>query len=377
MFALPYIIIAISGFTIFLMLTKKPRYNFDLILSVLVFCIGFQHIYHILLNNGIHSSFLPLRSGAYPLTFGPLLYLYFSFLSQENVKFKFTYILHCLPFLALFLSEAIWGNNLQEPVKDVRLPNFPLSPNIYVLLIFFSVLFYSVILLFQMEKHKKNITNYFSNISLWKDLTWMYWMIGVYVLSNTIIPLIHFFFHENPPYIFVMANSAALLLLTMGLCYFGIRQTIVFTHSESKNQKPEIMKEFVNVVQEENEKYKRSNLKKEEISMITEKIKTYMEIQKPFLDPDFTIETMSHDLGISKHKLSQSLNEGINTSFYAIVNEYRIEEIKLEIKKNIDDRLNFLNLAFAKGFNSKSTFNNAFKKLTGMTPSQYKNKLIA
>ena len=100
-----------------------------------------------------------------------------------------------------------------------------------------------------------------------------------------------------------------------------------------------------------------------------------MEKEKPFLDPDFTIEVMSNDLDISIHKLSQCLNAGMNTTFNSYVNEKRIGEIKLEIQKNKSEKLNFLNLAFSKGFNSKSTFNSTFKNVTGLTPSQYQKQI--
>ena len=100
-----------------------------------------------------------------------------------------------------------------------------------------------------------------------------------------------------------------------------------------------------------------------------------MEIKKPFLDPDFTIESMSTDLDISIHKLSQCLNAGMNTTFNSYVNEKRIDEIKLEIQKNKNEKLNFLNLAFSKGFNSKSSFNSTFKSLTGRTPSQFQKEI--
>ena len=92
-------------------------------------------------------------------------------------------------------------------------------------------------------------------------------------------------------------------------------------------------------------------------------------------NPDFTIEIMSIDLDISIHKLSQCLNAGMNMTFNSYVNEKRIDEIKLEIQKNKNEKLNYLNLAFSKGFNSKSSFNSTFKNLTGKSPSQFQKEM--
>lgn len=384
MIGFPFVIVTISFFTILILLTKKPRYIFDLIFSVLIFSIGFQHIYHILLINGVYISFLPLQSGAYPLLFGPLLYLYFNFLSTESLKFKKIYYLHFLPFLFLFAIEGFIGDIplIKPPIFSTD-PKFPLSNLIYLIAILLSVLLYSIVLKYKIEKHKENTINYFSNISIWKNLTWIDWILGLYIISNIFIPVLHFIYDENSSFYLVALRGLILFFFVTGLSFFGIHQTIIFNHwkkSSPNNDKiidsiHENKRDIFTIEDKGSEKYKNSKLSNQTISSMKSLIESYMEKEKPFLDPEFTIEIMSSDLDISIHKLSQCINAGMNTTFNTYVNEMRIEEIKLEIQKNKREKLNFLNLAFSKGFNSKSSFNSTFKNLTGLTPSQYQKQV--
>lgn len=384
MVGFPFVIVTISFFTILILLTKKPRHTFDLIFAVLIFSIGFQHIYHILIINGVYTSFLPLRSGAYPLLFGPLLYLYLIFLSSETTIFKKLYYLHFLPFLLLFVLEGFLEDyRLIELPIFTAAPIFPLSNLLYMILIILSVLIYSIVLKYKIEKHKKITMNYFSNLSIWKNISWIDWVLGLYIFSNIFIPVLHFIYDDNSSFYFVLLRGLILFFFITGLSFCGIHQTIIFTHWEKSspnnhkiiNSIHENKKDIFTIIDKGSEKYKNSKLSNQTISTMKSLIESYMEKEKPFLDPDFTIEVMSNDLDISIHKLSQCLNAGMNTTFNSYVNEKRIGEIKLEIQKNKSEKLNFLNLAFSKGFNSKSTFNSTFKNVTGLTPSQYQKQI--
>ena len=94
-----------------------------------------------------------------------------------------------------------------------------------------------------------------------------------------------------------------------------------------------------------------------------------MENEKPYLDPKLTLSKLASMLGISSNHLSQVINQYEKVNFCDFVNKYRIEEFKIQTKKN--PHFNILALALEAGFNSKSAFNHIFKKHTGKTPSQY------
>lgn len=101
------------------------------------------------------------------------------------------------------------------------------------------------------------------------------------------------------------------------------------------------------------------------------KVLQVMGRQKPYLDPDFSLAGLSQLCHVDKFKLSMAINQGMNTSFFSLVNQYRVEEfIRLT---SSDDYHNFslLGIAQESGFKSKSTFYKAFRELKGQTPKEY------
>ncbi|KAB2844021.1 MAG: AraC family transcriptional regulator, partial [Melioribacteraceae bacterium] len=84
-----------------------------------------------------------------------------------------------------------------------------------------------------------------------------------------------------------------------------------------------------------------------------------------------TIRELAENLNIHPNHLSQIINEKLGQNFFDFINSYRIKEAEKLLLKN--GKKTILEIAFEVGFNSKSTFNAAFKKHTGVTPTAYKN----
>jgi AraC-like DNA-binding protein len=109
--------------------------------------------------------------------------------------------------------------------------------------------------------------------------------------------------------------------------------------------------------------------------ILAKKLFSLMEETKPYKDPDLTVAKLSEQLDTKSHILSKILNEEFNLHFRDFINNYRIKEfVKIA---NSQDYKNYtlLALAFEVGFNSKSTFNLAFKKITGLSPGKYLEKM--
>lgn len=125
---------------------------------------------------------------------------------------------------------------------------------------------------------------------------------------------------------------------------------------------------------EENKKkkYEKSGLKKEQADKYLKKLEEFMHNEKPYCNGDLTITDISNKLKIPKHYITQIINEKLNKKFYTYVNEYRVNEVKKRIGNKKYKNHSLLRIAFDSGFNSKSTFNTVFKKITKMTPSEYR-----
>ena len=98
-----------------------------------------------------------------------------------------------------------------------------------------------------------------------------------------------------------------------------------------------------------------------------ERIEAYMRQEKPYLNPEVTIDMLANGLGVSPNALSVTLNQHFQMNFYEFINRYRIEEAKKMLIH--DDNKTITQIFYDVGFNSKSVFNTFFRKCEGLTPS--------
>ena len=99
-----------------------------------------------------------------------------------------------------------------------------------------------------------------------------------------------------------------------------------------------------------------------------------MSEQKPFLKTEFSLPDLAQQLGTSVHTLSQTINERLGKSFFEMVAEYRVGEAKKLLKDQPNIKVE--EIAEQVGYNSKSSFNTVFKKLTGSTPSEFRSRKV-
>jgi AraC-like DNA-binding protein len=122
------------------------------------------------------------------------------------------------------------------------------------------------------------------------------------------------------------------------------------------------------------EKYKSSHLDPERTEEYLRKLLYLLEMEKVYRDENISLQLLSEKSGIQPHYLSQIINEKMNKNFITLINGYRVIEAKKRLVDPKDGHQSILGIAFDVGFNSKAAFNRAFKKHTGMTPSEYKKK---
>lgn len=120
---------------------------------------------------------------------------------------------------------------------------------------------------------------------------------------------------------------------------------------------------------------RRSLLSDGEMERLKMRLLTVMSEERPYLDPSLTLTDLTRTVGINTTVLSHLINKGFDKNFNDFINEYRINEVKSKLRAADDETV--LAIAFDSGFNSKATFNRAFKKFTGMTPREYQVKLAS
>jgi AraC-like DNA-binding protein len=102
-----------------------------------------------------------------------------------------------------------------------------------------------------------------------------------------------------------------------------------------------------------------------------------MDREEPWRSSDLTLADLAGRLSTTPHKLSEVLNSKLQQTFYDFVNGYRVRYVQRRIKEEDSRNLTILSLALDAGFASKSTFNDVFKKHTGLTPSAYRRSVAA
>ncbi len=120
----------------------------------------------------------------------------------------------------------------------------------------------------------------------------------------------------------------------------------------------------------EQQKYKGSSVTAEQQQQLLRRLMETMGNDKPFLRPDFSLPDLADQLHVTVHLLSQVINEGLGKSFFEMTAEYRIREAKRLLKEQVNIKIE--EIAEQVGYNSKSSFNTSFKKITGMTPSEWR-----
>jgi AraC-like DNA-binding protein len=357
-----YIGISQSLFAGLLIATKKPLTTANRIMAAWLFMFGIEMIFALLNSNVIEMYSFPFIT----FTYGPLLYLYVRFMTNPDMKFNWLNMLHFIPFAAFFTVSVIFRS---EPlVRDLRSffrPDRFISLRIiYSVSFFLSISAYSTLAFIEIRRHQKNLKNLVSYISGKITLNWLkilsisfyttcfvLFILGGLNMIGSFIPF--------DPYFVIFGFIA---VFSIAYSFYGIKQPVIFG---------EVVKAATGE-KKESGRYLKSGLKELQAERYLQKIISYMENRKPYLDSDLTIHDLSKMTGIQRHHITEVLNEKHNRNFFTFINEYRVKEVISRMSDPQYRNYTILAIAFDSGFNSKSTFNTFFKSYTGKTPSQYR-----
>jgi AraC-like DNA-binding protein len=362
-----YIGITQSVFAGLMVGTKRNPQVADRILATWLFLIAIEMIFAL-----VNETVVPLYEFVFiPFTYGPLLYLYVKFLTTENPKFKWQYWLHLIPFIAVFTTAIVFHG---RPV--IKLDNFFANDPflsfrlIYGLTFFISITTYSIIAFVLIRRHERNVKELFSYTSARITLSWLKVISISFYVTYVLVFIVgvYVIFKKELPYDPTLVSYFGLTFFAFAFSSYGIKQPGIFNElyadRKTKTRKTE--------PEEPEIKYERSGLKDADAEKYLSRLLRHMDTKKPYLDADLTIQDIGESLNIPRHYLTQVINEKLNKNFYQFINEYRVEEVKKLLMDKEYQKFTMTAIAFEAGFNSKSAFNNAFKEITGMTPTEYK-----
>ena len=157
------------------------------------------------------------------------------------------------------------------------------------------------------------------------------------------------------------------LLVFYFVAVWGLRQPVIFGH---KNAEVAVLPSEKSIT---TNKYVKSALSDAQMERISANLDRAMKSRKLFTQSSLTLADLSRDLHTPQNYVSQTLNQKIGLKFYDYIAQHRVEEAKALLAEPGNSK-SILQIALDVGFNSKSTFNAAFKRLLGMTPSQFRQQ---
>jgi AraC-like DNA-binding protein len=313
----------------------------------------------------------------FPLLLGPMLYFYVrSF--KEEVTFKKMWP-HFLPFAVYvgldislyidFTHEYPPGNEV--PVEVLHHPSsiFRVSGRIIHKAIYF------VLAGRQLVSYQKSIHHLFSETSL-ISLGWVRWLVNGFLFLTLLMAALYMLILQFPDKfaIIILLNTAIVTPYFYLITFRGITQPTLW--QAQKLDKTIIQQEIQEVEEIDSKEPVKAlhTVADEKTKNITARALALMEKERLHLKTDLTLNDLAEKLQVPSYLVTVALNDGLKKTFYDLVNGYRVEEAKRLLLDPKTKNNKILALGFDSGFNSKTTFNTVFKKFTGLTPTEFREK---
>jgi len=318
---------------------------------------------------------------------GPFLYLYVrSF--KEVITWRKAwphFILFVISAFANYYLYATWV--YKYPSSSVIPTEVLLHPRSYIQIIIrdLQMLIYFFLAQRTLTVYQKSINHLFSETSR-INLDWVRWLIYGFLLLIISVFLLIYFAFKYPAYfsLFILLNTAIITPYIYLITFKGISQPTLWQIQRGVNRekveeelgKAEEIAEGIEIQKTKDEKPKtaKTGLIESKLDEIVKRIILLMEEKKLYQETELTLQQLADKLQLPMYQVSQAINEGMKKNFYDLVNGYRVEEAKRLLIDPKNQNYTILSVGFEAGFNSKTTFNTVFKKFTGFTPTEFREK---
>lgn len=288
------------------------------------------------------------------LALGPLVYLLVRKTIRQEAQIFQKDLLHLLPFFVSTIAYLSFHFAVPFEQSLFRNPNLTSTATILVNVKFAHLFFYHIWAFLLLRQTAPPLTE---KLIVLKKLVF-----AVLCLLIVNVPAFNFDSFGLEPWIdadFIANTFLTIILFAMAFIFI---------------QHPAFLREAVSVVNLP--KYRTSPLDEDKKNTYHQRLLALMEQEKAYRDSELRLEDVAAKLEVSPYYLSQILSEKQGQNFYEFINVYRVKEAQELIESPRNDHKTLLALGLEAGFNSKTSFNRAFKKYAGMTPSEYKEQIV-
>ncbi len=308
-------------------------------------------------TNFPHWSWLPLQ---FSLALGPLIYFYVLKITRPEYKLSWMDLLHFGPFL---LQQGVLVLEIKESIRTVAATydtlTFRQLDPVLQLLTFISVATYLYWSFRLIERFYDQLK--FNDVSdrYRYELRWLHRLLMgfglIWLLWIPFIGMNYFYYHGQ-----LGIRAYYLLYLLLAVVTIWMAAMALFRpEAGMATPAPPVFKPMPP-----------AELKQKGIWL-----KKAIKENRYYQDSELSLSSLSEKLALTPHELSRIINTVLKKSFNDFINEYRVAEVIKRMQDPAYDGITLLGIAYDSGFNSKSTFNLIFKKMTGKTPAEYKTEL--
>lgn len=353
-------------FSIVLFFKKSPIKRDNQVLGFIFFIMSIYSILISFYNSALIEDDYLFLSYYFPVDYvlialmGPALYFYLKILlNKPIVSHSWKFCLHVLPLIPPLIYLFYFISLPKIERVDLLINNFKngiWQINLLNILFYLQITFY-LFICYRVINKQLVLSSKISKGSIQLDISWLKTLMIIdLIILFVSAPLCFYLANER------VSNIIAQLAMDIQLIYIFFKivwQTGVFP---SENIPEVKSKETVLKIADQ--------LAEDYLN----KLKSYMEENKPYLLEDCTIMNVSEQTGISVHHLSNILNQRFDKNFSEFINEYRVNEAKAILDSPQSVKMTLEAIGYECGFGSKASFNKAFKKHTNLTPSQYRQQ---
>lgn len=306
------------------------------------------------------------------LLFGPVVYFYFLSQTNNSFRLKKNHLWHFLPFGLYFTYKIIFFLQGAEAVEALHASKLDLVLS-YVLRIglIASFFFYLSRCLAIYKRYRFWSLEQFSNLEL-IDFKWfrnfIYCMI-FWLVFRELMFIIDAIFSLDFYQDWWWNLALVAVSLYIGLAGYSQKQSarIKFDHDPMKEMQEIALNQKHTILID---KYATDPEK----SALANKLSLLMQTERLFLQPELSLHELAQHLQTNPVQLSATINQVFGKNFNDYINGLRVEEFVRKYSTDTNRRYTLLSLALDSGFNSKATFNRAFKKIKGSSPQEYLNR---
>ncbi|WP_296621423.1 AraC family transcriptional regulator [Marivirga sp.] len=275
----------------------------------------------------------------------PLFYFYVKKVCFSDYELDARIIWHSLPAIIFILLFSIFG--VYQKLEIV-----------YIIAVQLQYYVYIGVILLTLQKYKRIHLKYHSLQS--ETYKWLMTIAILFLIGNTIVLIRGVFEALNEFQRFPTLN--------LGIALFGLAAASWFVLNSMRN--PEL---FTRVNENAADTKKNMIAEDAQLQEEVEQLYNYMNSHKPYLEEALTLQDLAAKTEIPAKRLSLLINQKIGKHFFDFINDYRIEESKKLLQES---ELTIQQIMYEVGFNSKSSFNTAFKKNTSLTPSIFRKQSV-